>query len=81
MNTCETCVFWKPKSVISAGVAGKGDCFRYPPQVVAAGTPGGIQVMGVRPTTDKNEGCGEHLRPDAGKAMVEAIKKQIAAGE
>jgi len=61
MNTCETCVFFKPGSVLQGGSPGQGVCFRYPPSVFPMNVQGGVGSISLRAGVKKEEpACGEY---------------------
>lgn len=59
-NTCESCLYYEPESVIRGGQPGQGVCRRYPPSVnVVATTQGGMTLCNF-PIVKKDAWCGEY---------------------
>lgn len=54
---CEECRFWVEERGLDET---EGECFRYPPTVVAlAAEDGLITPVSARPRTNRNHSCGE----------------------
>ncbi len=63
MNTCKTCLHWKPlpKGDI-AGAEAEGNCICHPPQLVVLMGLGGVQITPMLPKTTASFACGQFRR-------------------